>query len=330
MDLLFRLAVLSLLLSSCSEQRTGERDAGSESRSTEIQPEEPDAVAPQKSRPPPLGTKVVLLGTGTPIADPDRSGPSVAVVVDGFPYIVDFGPGVVRRAAAASHAGIEGLEVELLKRAFVTHLHSDHTAGYPDLILTPWVLGRTEPLEVWGPPGIEAMTRNIIEAYEQDIQVRSEGNQPSTDRGYEVIAHDIEPGTVHRDDRVTVKAFAVKHGAWKVAYGYRFDTKDRSVVISGDTVPVESIVESCDGCDLLVHEVYAQSGFEKRSREWQAYHSASHTSSTELAKIAARARPKLLVLYHQLLWGASREEVLADIRSGFDGEVIYGSDLDVY
>ena len=112
-----------------------------------------------------MSDQIVLLGTGTPNADPARSGPSVAIVANGCPYLVDFGPGVVRRAAAACQAGIQGLAVERLNRAFLTHLHSDHTAGYPDLILTPWVLKRDEPLHAYGPAGLGEMTDHILAAY---------------------------------------------------------------------------------------------------------------------------------------------------------------------
>src|SRR5262249_9889980 len=124
-------------------------------------------------------TQVVMLGTGTPNADPERSGPSVAIVVNDTPYLIDFGPGVVRRASAAFNPGVKGLEVKNLNRAFVTHLHSDHTAGYPDLMLTPWVLERRSPLEVYGPKGISAMTRLITKAYREDIEIRLHGGEPS-------------------------------------------------------------------------------------------------------------------------------------------------------
>ena len=126
---------------------------------------------------------IVLLGTGTPNAEPERSGPSVAIVVNRTPNIIDFGPGVVRRATAAHWAGVEGLEAKRLRRAFVTHLHSDHVAGYPDLVLTPWVLGRDEPLAVYGPPGIQAMTDHILAAYEQDIHERINGLEPANNQG---------------------------------------------------------------------------------------------------------------------------------------------------
>ena len=103
-------------------------------------------------------TQIVLLGTGTPSPDPDRFGPATAIVVNGTPYLVDFGPGVVRRAAAAYQKGVKGLSVVNLRLAFLTHLHSDHTAGYPDLILSPWAVGRNQPLEVYGPKGLKEMT----------------------------------------------------------------------------------------------------------------------------------------------------------------------------
>jgi ribonuclease Z len=275
-------------------------------------------------------TLVVMLGTGTPNPDPERSGSATAVVAGGQAYLVDCGPGIVRRAAAASSAGVEALDMPGLTRLFVTHLHSDHTAGYADLILTPWVLEREEPLEVYGPPGIRSMTEHILAAYAEDIDIRLHGSQPQNDSGIQVNAHEIEPGMIYRDDNVTVTSYAVPHGAWRNAFAFRFDTPDRSIVISGDTTASRVVVEACSGCDVLVHEVYAKAGWDRREPEWQAYHKASHTSGIELGQLAADARPKLLVLYHQLLWGATVEELLAEIRQSFDGEVVFANDLDVY
>jgi ribonuclease BN (tRNA processing enzyme) len=268
-------------------------------------------------------TRLVLLGTGTPNAEPSRSGPAAAVVVGEQPYVVDFGPGVVRRAAGA------GLDPKRLTRAFLTHLHSDHTAGYPDLILTPWTLERDEPLEVYGPPGLEAMTERLLAAYEADITERLKGLQPANEAGWRALARDVAPGVVYEDDNVTVEAFPVDHGSWE-AYGYRFRTADRTIVISSDTAPTERMVEMSRGCDVLLHEVYAEAGFANIPPEWQAYHAAVHTSSSQLAELATRARPKLLVLYHQLLWGVSYEELLAEVKEGYAGEVVSGRDLDVF
>jgi len=275
-------------------------------------------------------TQIVLLGTGTPNADPDRSGPSTAIVVNNTPYLIDFGPGVVRRVAAAIKKGVSGLAVKNLSRAFLTHLHSDHTAGYPDLILSPWVLERSVPLEVYGPKGIAAMTAHILKAYQADIDIRLRGGEPSNKTGYKVVAHEIKPGVVYKDENVTVKAFLVNHGAWPEAYGFRFETPDRVIVISGDCRPSPSVIQNCNGCDVLIHEVYSQAGFATRTPEWQNYHSRYHTSSRELAELATKARPGLLILYHQLYWGTTEDDLLKEVQMDYAGKVVSGHDLDIF
>ncbi|MSR06954.1 MAG: MBL fold metallo-hydrolase [Gemmatimonadetes bacterium] len=277
-----------------------------------------------------LALQVVLLGTGTPNADPDRSGPAVAVIANGSTYLVDAGPGIVRRAAAAKRKGIAALASESLKVVFITHLHSDHTLGLPDLMLSPWTLERSAPLQVYGPPGVTAMTNKLLEAYSADIEIRLTGGEPSNKTGWKAEGHDVRPGVVYRDSNVIVTAFAVPHGSWPDAYGYRFETKDKVIVISGDTAPADAIVQQCNRCDVLVHEVYSTEGFKRRPADWQAYHSRYHTSSAELAAIAAKARPKLLVLYHQLFWGTSDRDLVKEITDRYDGEVVSANDLDVF
>lgn len=286
---------------------------------------------PVSSRP--SVTRVVMLGTGTPNADPDASGPAVAIVVNDTPYIIDSGPGVVRRAAAAHRKGVAGLAVSRLRRLFITHLHSDHTAGYPDFMLTPAVLERNAPLLVFGPPGLQRMTDHLRKAYAEDLEIRLHGLEPKMPdgpKGYEVKVREVGQGLVYRDENVTVTAFQVIHGSWKHALGYRFVTPDRTIVISGDCRPTPAIIEECDGCDVLIHEVYSESGFARRPPEWQRYHSSFHTSTRELASIASKARPGLLILYHQLLWGTTPEEMLREIAQGYDGRVVFGRDLDIY
>jgi ribonuclease Z len=268
-------------------------------------------------------TRVILLGTGTPNPEPDRMGPAVAVLSGGRAYLVDCGPGVVRRAAQA------GVAMEQLTRLFVTHLHSDHTVGYPDLILTPPNSGRTNPLEAWGPPGLRAMTANLLRAYDEDLRIRLHGMQPVDRAGFQVMAHDARPGEVYRDENVRVVAFAVPHGEWKPAYGYRLEAKDRTIVISGDTTYSEDLIAAAKGCDILVHEVYSQRGWEKRTPEWRQYHAAYHTSAPDVGRVAAQVKPRKLVLYHLLPMGETAEEVLAEVRRNWGGEVVYGKDLDV-
>lgn len=268
-------------------------------------------------------TRVILLGTGTPNPDPQRMGPAVAVVSGERAYLVDCGPGVVRRAAQA------GLTMEQLTRAFITHLHSDHTAGYPDLIFTPAVTGRREPFEVYGPPGLRNMTAHIMKAWKQDIDTRLRGLEPSLPQAYAVRAHEGKPGEVYKDTTLRVVAFPVNHGAWKHARGYRFEVKDKVVVISGDTTYSENLIAAAKGCDILVHEVYSRKGWEKRPPEWQRYHAAFHTSAPDLGRIAAKVRPGKLVLYHELPMGEPPDQILKEIRQHYGGAVVYGNDLDV-
>lgn len=279
----------------------------------------------------PVGTQVVVLGTGTPLADPERSGPAVAVVVNETAYLVDCGPGVVRRAAAAEKNGIKALAVKNLKIVFITHLHSDHTLGYPDLIFSPWVLDRAEPLEAYGPRGLKHMTDHIEKAWSEDIHLRLRGLEEANATGYKVNVHEIQPGVVYRDANVTVTAFPVKHGSWKYAFGYRFDTKDRRIVISGDTAPTDEVVKACDGCDVLVHEVFNPKRKKiVESKQKQAYFKAFHTSPEELGEVAVRARPKLLVLYHLVMGETTEEDLVEQMKKAYSGKFVAAKDLGVY
>lgn len=273
---------------------------------------------------PPARTHVILLGTGTPNADPARSGPAVAIVVDSNTYIVDAGPGIVRRAAAAK------IPMSSLRTAFLTHLHSDHTVGLPDLMLSPWVLGRTAPLDVYGPPGTAAMVDHLQAAYAQDIDIRLHGGEPSNKTGQGGKGHDVPAGVVYRDSLVTVTAFEVPHGKWPHSYGYRFQTPDRVIVISGDTSPSDAVARACNGCDVLVHEIISSESLKGRTADWQAYHRAYHTPGYELGDVATKARPKLLVLYHQIPSGIDDDALLREVHTRYKGAVVSGKDLGVY
>ena len=275
--------------------------------------------------------RVVILGTGTPNADPLRSGPALAVIAYGKVYLVDAGPGVVRRAAAAHDAGVAELTMPALDRVFITHLHSDHTLGLPDLMLSPWVLDRTDPLTVYGPPGTAAMVSYLTQAYSADIDNRLHGLEPINKTGWKTKAIEIAPGVVYRGNGIAVTVFAVQHGNWEHAYGYAFQTAGRRIVVSGDTTPSAEIIAQCQGCDVLVHEVYSVAGFKTRPKDWQDYHAHSHTSTAQLATIAKQAKPKLLVLYHQLYWGTTDIDLLREIKAaGYTGRVVSAHDLSVY
>jgi len=277
-------------------------------------------------------TKLVVLGTGTPNADPERSGPALAVVRGERSYLIDAGPGIVRRAnAAATQHNIAALRPPQLRTLFLTHLHSDHTIGIPDVMLGAWTLERDVPLVVYGPPGTKAMFEHLQAAYSADIRNRIDGLEPANTEGWKVTVHEIAPGVVLDDGNVRVTAFAVPHGDWNVAFGYRFDAADRSIVISGDTRASDAVVNACNGCDLLVHEVYSSDRFRTRPPEWQRYHANAHTSTDELAALALRARPKQLLLYHQLFWGSDDAGLIVEMRrAGYRGPLDSARDLVVY
>jgi len=293
------------------------------------------AMAPALQPPPPAPaappprTRVVLLGTGTPGPDPDRSGPATAIVVDDAVYLVDFGPGVVRRASSAVRTkGIAALEPTKLRVAFATHLHSDHTVGYPDLIFTPWTMGRRFPLEVYGPKGIKAMTDRILEAYRVDVETRTnpDGNQRTFPEGHGVNAHEIGPGVVYKDAKVTVTAFATKHAM--ESYGYRFETPDRTIVISGDTNPAPATIDACKGCDVLIHEGQSPAWLAGRPETFQKFAAKYHTTTPQLAELAQAAKPRLLIVYHYS--SVAPEDILGEMLRLYPGHVVVGRDLDVY
>ena len=278
-------------------------------------------------------TRLILLGTGTPNADPNRAGPALAISVGDQSYIVDFGPGIVRQAAAlSSNRGgpFDSLNPKNLKVVFLTHLHSDHTTGYPDLILTPWVLERSDPLKVFGPKGIKNMTTKILEAYKADIDYRIDGLEPANESGWKVEAVEVNEGIIYEDKLIEVIAFKVNHGTWDNAYGYKFITEDKTIVVSGDTAPSKQLIEMSRGVDILVHEVYSQAGFNRRTEVWKKYHASHHTSTKELAEIANEVQPKLLVLTHILFWGSTEGEIMEELQSNYSGKVSLGQDLSIY
>jgi ribonuclease BN (tRNA processing enzyme) len=287
----------------------------------------------------PTRTQVVLLGTGTPPADPDRSGPATAIVVNDTPYLVDAGAGVVRRAKSALvDKGVAGLDPVKLRVVFFTHLHSDHTVGYPDLILTPWVIGRRVPLEVYGPTGIKAMTEHLFEAYKADFETRQRDRGlykvGAFPEGHAANATEIKAGVVYKDANVTVTAFATKHAM--ESYGYRFDTADRSIVLSGDTNPTQATIDACNGCDVLVHEVLTHDWLSRRP-DFHEYAARHHTTTTQLVELATKARPRLLILSHTSLSlrpavDSERSSPATMLRemSKYAGQVVVGRDLDVY
>jgi ribonuclease Z len=275
-------------------------------------------------------TQLVILGSGTPNPNPERGGSAYAVIVDNTPYLVDFGPGAIRSFAALMPAwggGMKEMDVTKIEHAFLTHIHSDHTTGLSDLLLTPWIMGRENKLNLYGPKGLEKMAGSLLDAYADDIDYRVNGTQPSNGTGYQFNFTELADGVVFQDRNLKVEAFKVNHGDFEDAYGFRFTSKDKVIVFSGDTGPSKSLERYAKDADILVHEVYSNAGFLKKTKDWQIYHKGHHTSTYEVGEIASRAKPKILVLSHILFWGADEQDILEETRTTFSGNIKIAEDL---
>ena len=273
-------------------------------------------------------TQVTMLGTGTPNGVPDRVSSGVAISVDNQPYLIDCGHGIVQRVVQAHADGKISWNTSALNRLFVTHLHADHIVGLPDLMFTPWIHGREDVIHAVGPAELQKMVDHLYIAFEENIREHTHAH-PSTKHGYKIDVHPIINKLCYEDEYVKVYALKANHGDL-TAYSFKFVTPDKTIVISGDTKPVPEFADWARGCDVLIHEVYSSEMFKTRPAEWQAYHSRVHTSTDELADLANQIQPDILVLYHQLFWGCTPEDLVAEITATYDGTVVSANDLDQF
>ena len=277
-------------------------------------------------------TDVILLGTGTPVPDASRSGPSTAVVYNNKAFVFDAGGGMVQKAIeAAEQKGITALYPTNIQHVFLTHLHSDHILDISELAATYW-WRRDDKLSIYGPIGTEKFVTGYYDMLSVDIGLRTSGKQPVKNPTlYQMnVTEYTEGNIVYQQDGVTIEAFRVPHGDIRPAFGYKVTTPDKVVVISGDTAYSEQMKTIAKGADVLVHEVISEQGLSKLSAFWQKYHSTSHTKTGELAQIASEAQPKLLVLSHILHYSAPVESVLDEVQAGYNGKVVIGNDLDIF
>jgi ribonuclease BN (tRNA processing enzyme) len=276
-------------------------------------------------------TQVIILGTGTPVPEADRTGPGVAVVVNGEAYVFDAGGGMVKRAVqAAQRFNIPELNPQDIKYLFLTHLHSDHIHDVSELASSRW-WGRKQRLAIYGPKGLgDYVTHmNAMAAIEADIRAAGTPEQLITDRhGYLASATEIEDGIVFRNDDITVEAFTVPHGKIKPAFGFKVTTRDKTIVISGDTTYSDTVAEKARGVDILIHEVYSGDQLSQQSAFWQDYHGHSHSSGSQVAAVANIARPGLVVLTHILFFNATAEDIVNEVTRDYDGKVVMANDLD--
>lgn len=271
---------------------------------------------------------LIVLGSGMPVPDPDRAGPAYAVVFGDRVLLFDAGAGVMRRAAAA------GLPIDGFTHVFLTHLHSDHTLGLPDVLLTPWVMGRRTPQRLSGPPGTMRMVDRIVDAWREDVDVRVSGQErlPRVPGG---DVREITGGVVYDSAGLKVTAVRVPHGAWSTALAYVITTPTRRLVLSGDTGPSPELQAAARDADVLVHETYPEVRLKPEDRpggeEWPAYMRTVHTSDREVGALAAAARVKQVVLSHIVRMGGTDAELLAGVRrGGYNGPVAIAADLSVW
>jgi ribonuclease Z len=268
--------------------------------------------------------RVTLLGTGAPPPVLNRFGPSTLVEAGQQKFIFDAGRGAMQRLhqLGIPFADISGI--------FLTHHHSDHVVGFPDLWLTGWIGRpwgkRNVPLPVWGPEGTKEMMEYLPKAFAVDILVRSH-NYPV--EGIKLLPTEITEGPVFDQDGVKVTAFKVDHFAEKLpAYGYRIDYRGRSAVLSGDTTFNENLIEHARGADLLVHEVTAVLGNAAENAQQLKRISANHTTPEQAAVVFSRAQPKLAVYNHLLLFGAAKaDDLIPATRKNYAGPLLVGEDL---
>ena len=274
--------------------------------------------APQNTR----KLEVILLGTGYPRPDPQRAGPSTAVVVGDKFFIIDAGRGVMIRLAATE------LPQKQLATVFLTHLHSDHTAGLPDLFNTTWVIyKRKTPLQLYGPPGVEGLAKAIAEFFKEDIHIRRDLTEMLPTSGAKISPHAIREGVVYQDPEVKVTAFLVDHAPVRPAFGYRFDAYRKAVVISGDTTLSENLIKHARGADVLIHEAYLPEELDKRDKPEVAARLKRYHSTPEQAGTAAQqAGVKLLVLSH-LVPGNDEKTYAERAAKTFSGRILVGEDL---
>lgn len=274
-------------------------------------------------------TRLVLLGTaGGPTPKVARSAPAQAIVVDDRIYLVDCGDGVARQLALAS------LPLRDLATIFITHQHSDHNAGYGPLLLVRWASDILSPVDVIGPPPLKAMTGHLLAAYDYDIslRMRDEGRPALAPlvRTREITAG----GEVFRDDRVRVTAVINQHVPIEHSFAYRFDTADRSIVISGDTAWSDDVLELARGADVLVHEVFMRAFFEASDvvpPDVRRHIIASHTDAEDVGRLAQEAGVRTLVLTHfvpsEPTGHIPEADWIAAAGRHFRGRIVAGRDL---
>jgi ribonuclease Z len=265
--------------------------------------------------------KVTLLGTGTPQPVMERFGPSILVQAGGQYLLFDAGRGCLQRLRQVNMA------YSKLNALFLTHLHSDHVVGLPDLWLTGWLISeRKVPMDVFGPSGTAELIKHLQLAFAYDLKIRVEDDK-MTEEGSKLLVTEIQQGIIYDKNGVKVIAFEVDHYPVFPAFGFRIEYKGHSVVLSGDTRYSENLIRFATGTDLLIHEVAIAP--DTLSEKDPKYHIlAHHTTPEQTAKVFTQVKPKLAAYSHiSKLYGGTEQEILKRVKANYSGPVIMGEDL---
>jgi len=277
---------------------------------------------------PPPALRVTLLGTGNPRPSMERFGPSTLVETSaGKRVLVDAGRGATQRLwQLGSGPLLASVDVVLL-----THLHSDHVVGLPDVWLSGWLFGRTKPLRVVGPPGTAELVEGLKKAYAFDVKTRRDLDERLPAAGAEMSAREVDSGLALEEDGLKVVAVAVDHGPVKPALGWRLDFGGRSVVLSGDTRPSDALLAVAKGVDLLVHEVVSPEVERRVAKVLDPARVerviAHHTTPEDAGRIFAAAKPRLAVYSHVVPSPTTAQDLIGPTRKTYAGPLVVGEDL---
>ena len=274
-------------------------------------------------------TKVLFMDSAEILPDIGRPSSTLAVLVNDKVYVFNAGKFFLQRFALGHRAGLIKENITDVRNFFFTDLQSDLSEGIPDLIFIKMIVGSVKSTNIFGPLGSQAQLNKIMQEYTDGFTVEGFSLQPDVS-DYNISLNVVSDGEVFSDNLISIDAFSVNRGDLKNSFGYKIKTPDKVLVVTGDISYSESVAENCDECDILIHSVFSIEGLNNISETLKEYQKKFHTSVQELAAIAAVSKPKLLILYNQLYYGISDEDLLKELGKYYKGDVVSAKAYDVF